>query len=165
MGDYDWALIDWLNFLTAGNVFLPKTFVRMITNWRVRVQSTSSEFLYSQTLRESEQNSMDLGEIKFVWYQSNPHSLLFMESSFVYGLLFVFVSVLFSETNKMADINSIHKFLELLPGHISWLLYFVLVTNNQGKWSLWEIFRFQLSDDRWWYIMERALFKRMLIEW
>ena len=101
MGDYDWALIDWLNFLTAGNVFLPKTFVRMITNWRVRVQSTSSEFIYSQTLRESEQNSMDLGEIKFVWYQSNPHSLLFMESSFVCGLLFVFVSVLFSETNKM----------------------------------------------------------------
>ena len=146
MGDYDWALIDWLNFLTAGNVFLPKTFVGIITNWRVRVQSTSSEFLYSQTLRESEQNSMDLGEIKFVWYQSNPHSLLFMESSFVVFCLYLSQS--FSPRRiKWTDINSIHKFLELLPGHISWLLYFVLVTNNQGKWSLWEIFRFQLSDD------------------
>ena len=55
-------------------LFLQKTFGRMIINWRVRVQSSSSKFLYSQNLRMSEQNSMrDWEEIKFVWYQSNPH--------------------------------------------------------------------------------------------
>ena len=142
MGDYDWVLIDWLNFLTTGNVFLPKTFLRMITNWRVRVQSTSSEFLYSQTLPESEQNSM---EIKFVWHQSNPIQTL----PHLWDLLLFIASPLDLSFSPRENKLVWYQFNPQIPETPSWshflALYFVLVTNKQGKWSLWEIF--------WWQMM------------
>ena len=129
---------------------------------------------FNQPLRNSFIRRLceSLSKIQWIWGKSNLsdtnpiHTLSYLWNLLLFVVFCLYLSQSFSPRRiKWTDINSIHKFLELLPGHISWLLYFVLVTNNQGKWSLWEIFRFQLSDDRWWNIMERALFKRMLIEW